>query len=58
VEEERRFGLVDERRDVPDIDGLVQINEFARLPQAVEKLAEILLHLRVSRGLGVSRRPD
>ena len=49
MEEERGRGLIDEGRDMPDIDRLMQVNEFARLPQAVEELAKILLHLRVSR---------
>ena len=44
VEIERGLGLVDQRGDVADIDRLVQVDEFADLPQPVEELAEILLH--------------
>src|SRR5690349_13865804 len=46
VEIERRVGLVDERRDMANVDGLMQIDKVARLPQAIKKLAEILLHRR------------
>jgi len=44
VEIERGLGLVDQRRDMADVDRLVQVDELARLAQAVEELAEILLH--------------
>ena len=46
MEKERGLRLVDQRRDVADIDRLVQVDELAGLAQAVEKLAEILLHGR------------
>jgi hypothetical protein len=46
VEIERCLGLVDQGRDVPDIDRLVQVDELARLPQPVEELAEILFHFK------------
>jgi hypothetical protein len=42
VEEERGFRLVDQGRDVADVDRLPQVDQFARLPQPVEELAEIL----------------
>ena len=44
MEEERGLGLVDQRRDMTDVDRLVQVDELARLAQTVEELAEILLH--------------
>ncbi len=44
VEEERGLGLIDQRRDMADVDRLVQVDELARLAQPVEELAEILLH--------------
>ena len=44
VEIERGLGLIDQRRDVADVDRLMQVDELAGLPQAVEELAEILLH--------------
>src|SRR5262249_59005854 len=44
VEIERGVGLIDQRRDVADVHRLVQVDELAALPQAVEELAEILLH--------------
>jgi NADPH:quinone reductase-like Zn-dependent oxidoreductase len=44
VEIERGVGLIDQRRDVADVHGLVQVDELAGLPQAVEELAEVLLH--------------
>src|SRR5262249_56975837 len=43
VEIERGVGLIDQRRDVADIYGLVQVDELAALAQAVEGLAEGLL---------------
>jgi hypothetical protein len=44
VEIERGLGLIDQRRDVADVDRLMQVDELAGLPQPVEELAEILLH--------------
>ena len=44
VEIERGLRLIDQRGDVADIDGLMQVDELAGLPQAVEELAEIFLH--------------
>ena len=44
VEIERGRGLIDERGDVADVDGLMQVGELAALPQAIEELTEILLH--------------
>ena len=44
MEEERGLGLIDQRRNVPDIDRLVQVDHLSGLPQPVEELAEILLH--------------
>ena len=44
VEIERGLGLIDQGRDVADVHRLVQVDELAVLPQAVEELAEILLH--------------
>ncbi len=52
VEIERRLRLVDQRRDVADIDRLMQVDKLAVLPQAVEKLAEILLHREAPRTVG------
>ena len=49
MEKERGLGLIDQRRDVADVDRLVQIDEFARLPQPVQELAEILFHFGLSR---------
>ena len=46
VEKERGLGLIDQRRDVADVDRLVQVDELARLPQPVEELAEIFFHLK------------
>jgi hypothetical protein len=36
----------------------MQVDELARLPQAVEKLAEILLHRRISRKRTVVGKPS
>ncbi len=44
VEIERGVSLIDQRRDVADVHGLVQVDELAALAQAVEELAEVLLH--------------
>src|SRR5580692_3124693 len=44
VEIERGLGLVDQGGDMADVDRLVQVDKLAVLPQAVEELAEILLH--------------
>jgi hypothetical protein len=44
VEKQRGLGLIDQRRDVADVDRLVQIHKLARLPQPVQELAEILFH--------------
>src|SRR5262249_37399639 len=44
VEIERGAGLIDQRRDVADVHGLMQVDELAALAQAVEELAEVLLH--------------
>jgi hypothetical protein len=44
MEKERGLGLIDQRRDVADIDRLVQVDQLAVLAQAIEKLAEIFLH--------------
>ena len=44
MEIERGLGLVDQRRDVADVDRLVQVDELPDLPQPIEELAEILLH--------------
>src|SRR5262249_27175006 len=44
VEIERSIRLIDQRRDVADIDRLMQVDELADLPQTLKELAEILLH--------------
>src|SRR5262249_61053606 len=44
VEIDRSIRLIDQRRDVADIDRLMQVDELARLPQTLKELAEILLH--------------
>ncbi len=44
MEKQRGLGLIDQRGDVADIDRLVQVDELAILPQAVEELAEVFLH--------------
>src|SRR5690348_2051011 len=44
MEEEGGLRLIDQRGDVADVDRLVQVDELAGLAQAVEELAEILLH--------------
>ena len=44
VEIERFVGLIDERGDVPDVDRLLEVDKLVLFPQAVEELAEILLH--------------
>src|SRR6185312_14080643 len=44
VEVERRLCLVDESRDVADVDRLVQVYELAALPQPFQELAESLVH--------------
>ena len=46
MEKERGLGLIDQRRDVADIDRLMQVDQLARLPQPVQELAEILFHFR------------
>ena len=56
VEKERGLGLVDQRRDVADVDRLVQVDQLARLPQPVEELAEILLHFDGLQAAGVGPR--
>ena len=49
VEIERLLGLIDQRRDMADVDGLVQVDELAGLPQPVEELAESFLACRLFR---------
>ena len=44
MEEERGLGLIHQSGDMADVDRLVQVDEFALLPQPVEKLAEVFLH--------------
>ena len=44
VEIERGLGLIDQGGNVADVDGLVQVDQLAGLPQPIEELAEILLH--------------
>ncbi len=44
VEEERLVGLIDERRDVADIDGLPDVEHLAARAQALEEFAEALFH--------------
>ena len=44
VEVERGFGLIHQRRDMADVHGLMQVDELAGLPQAIEELTKILLH--------------
>ena len=44
VEEERGLRLVHQRRDMADVDRLMQVDKLAGLPQPVEELAEVLLH--------------
>jgi hypothetical protein len=44
VEIERGLGLVDQRRNMADVDRLVQVDKLTVLAQAVEELAEIFLH--------------
>ena len=44
MEEQRRLSLIDERRNVPDIDRLMKVDKLAGLPQPIQELAEILLH--------------
>src|SRR5215831_11788458 len=46
VEKERLVRLIDEGRDMADIDRLLEIDELARVAQAVEKMPKILLHGR------------
>ena len=48
VEEERGLGLIHQGGDVADVHRLVQIDQFSRLPQPVQELAEILFHFKVS----------
>ena len=61
VEQQRGLGLVHQGRDVPDVHRLVQVDKFAILPQAIEKLAEILLHHWAPRrgrgGAGIGPNP-
>jgi hypothetical protein len=52
MEKERGLGLIDQRCDVSDIDRLMQVHKLARLPQPVQKLAEILFHFSVLKGAG------
>jgi hypothetical protein len=44
VEEERGLRLIHQRRDVADVDRLMQVDKLAGLPQPVEELAEVFLH--------------
>ncbi len=53
VEEERGLGLIDQGGDVADVHRLVQIDQFSRLPQPVQELAEILFHFK-----GLRRAPS
>ena len=57
VEEERRARLVDQRRDMADVHGLMQVDELAVLAQTVEELAEVFLHRSRLRG-GASGTDD
>ena len=52
VEIERGLGLIDQRRDVADVDRLVQVDKLARLPQPVQELAEILFHINALQSAG------
>ena len=52
MEIERGLGLVDQGRDVADVDRLMQVDKLARLPQPVQKLAEILLHIDALQSTG------
>ena len=49
MEEQRRLGLVHQGGDVPDIHRLMDIDQFAGLAQAIEKLTEIFLHQGLQR---------
>jgi hypothetical protein len=44
VEEERFVGLIDERRDVTDVDGLSDVDEFLRVAKPIEELPEVFFH--------------
>ncbi len=57
VEIERCLGLVDQSGDMPDVDRLVQVDQFADLPQPIEKLAEILLHTVPPKQISCRARP-
>src|SRR5215210_8819926 len=55
VEIERGLGLVDQRRDVADIHRLMQIDQFPILAEAIEELAEILLHQSLQEALAAGQ---
>jgi hypothetical protein len=44
VKEERRLGLIDERRDVPYVHRLLDVDELALPAQALQKIPETLVH--------------
>ena len=44
VEIERGLRLIDQRRDVPDVDRLVQVDQLPRPPHPVEKSAKPFVH--------------
>src|SRR5262249_26984978 len=50
VEIERGVSLIDQCGDVADVHGLMQVDELPGLPQAIEELAEILLHRGAPKG--------
>jgi hypothetical protein len=56
MEIECGLGLVDQRRDVADIDRLMQVHKLTRLPQPVQKLAEILFHFKALQLFGRAGR--
>src|SRR5262249_19468715 len=58
MEEQCALGLIDQRGDMPDIDRLMQVDEFAGLAQAVEELTEILPHLQHLQSLSLRQRTD
>jgi hypothetical protein len=45
VEKERRLRLVDQGGDMANVDRLMQVDQFAVLPQSIEELAEVFLQV-------------
>jgi hypothetical protein len=61
MEHQRLVGLIDQCRDVADIDGLAEVDKLPRVAQPVEKAAEgfvVLLLLCVFHGCPIALVPQ